>query len=60
MRSDYVPAHTARGELLVRRNRTQEAIQVFRYTITLEPNNPDLHYNVTSLAICETAFILLI
>ena len=46
MRSDYVPAHTARAELLVRRNRTPEAIEVFRHAITLEPHNSDLHYNV--------------
>ena len=46
MRYDYVQAYINRGDVLLKLNRTEAALSVYRKALTFEPHNPDLHFNL--------------
>ena len=49
MRADYIQAYINRGDVLVRLNRTQEAMQVYEKALQFDSSNADIYYNVCEL-----------
>jgi len=46
MRNDYVQAYINRGDVLLRMNRTSEALAVYESALAHDSNNADIHYNL--------------
>ena len=46
MRGDYVEAWINRGDVLLKMNRTEEALRVYQRAAEIDPSNPDIFYNM--------------
>jgi len=46
MRNDYVQAYINRGDILLRMNKTEEALAVYEAALAHDANNADIHYNL--------------
>ncbi|KAG8188762.1 hypothetical protein JTE90_012233 [Oedothorax gibbosus] len=46
MRADYIQAYINRGDILIKLNRTTEALQVYEKALQLDGKNPDIYYNL--------------
>lgn len=46
MRPSYIEAHLNRGDILLRMNRSNEALAQYQTALRFEPNNADILYNV--------------
>ena len=51
MRADYVQAYINRGDVLLKMNRTAEALAVYQSALTYDVDNPDIHYNLGVVAL---------
>ena len=51
MRSDFVQAYINRGDVLLRLNRTKEALNIYHEALKIDNNNPDIHYNLAVVAL---------
>lgn len=46
MRTDYVEAYINRGDVMLKMNRTLEAIEVYKQALEIDASNPDIYYNI--------------
>ena len=51
MRADYVQAYINRGDVLLKMNRTEEALAVYKSALSFDTANPDIHYNLGVVAL---------
>ena len=51
MRADYVQAYINRGDVLLKMNRTEEALAVYKSALNYDATNPDIHYNLGVVAL---------
>ena len=51
MRADYVQAYINRGDVLLKMNRTEEALAVYKSALSFDAANPDIHYNLGVVAL---------
>ena len=51
MRGDYVQAYINRGDVLLKMNRTEEALAVYKSALNYDATNPDIHYNLGVVAL---------
>merc|ERR1712242_248285 len=51
MRSDYIQAYINRGDVLLRMNRSQEALNIYQEALKIDANNADVHYNLAVVAL---------
>lgn len=47
LRADFTEAYLTRGDLLLRHNRTTEAVRMYERAAAIDQDNPDTHYNVS-------------
>jgi len=53
MRSDYVQAYINRGDVLLKMNRSEEALNVYKQALVYDSRNPDIHYNLGVVALAQ-------
>ena len=58
MRADYVQAYINRGDVLLKMNRTEEALAVYKSALTFDVTNPDIHYNLGVVALEQVLTVM--
>ena len=51
MRSDFIQAYINRGDVLLRMNKTHEALKIYQDALRIESNNADVHYNLAVVSL---------